>query len=447
MALETGTYISDLVATNPLDADQKAQGAGHLRLIKAATKATFPNVTGAVTPTHTELNYVDGVTSAIQTQLDAKAPNASPTFTGTAVLPSTTSIGNVSATELSYLDGVTSAIQTQFSTEIAARAAADALLAPLASPALTGTPTAPTATAGTSTTQVATTAFVGATAFSAALPSQTGNAGKFVTTDGSSASWASAAFTGGSLTSAINTARATVASAATTADIWAAAGNQIDWTGTTTCTGFPAAPQAGAERVLICAGAAPFTAGANMLIDGVSSGNTMTCAANDTVIVRAVTAAQFKLSRVKYDGTANVGAGDHCVTVHTGNGFGATYYQNRRFTTAMTNVGTGITYADSAANGASFTINEDGLYAFVYQDFGASAAWNTAVTLNYLAINSPASIPVANRLVTGYTPASTAGVTIGGVFRLTATDVIRCVQDQQTNSTDEVYFSIRKVGS
>lgn len=37
-----------------------------------------------------------------------------------------------------------------------------ALKAPLASPALTGTPTAPTATAGTSTTQLATTAFVGA---------------------------------------------------------------------------------------------------------------------------------------------------------------------------------------------------------------------------------------------------------------------------------------------
>jgi hypothetical protein len=36
-----------------------------------------------------------------------------------------------------------------------------ALKAPLASPALTGVPTAPTATAGTSTTQVATTAFVG----------------------------------------------------------------------------------------------------------------------------------------------------------------------------------------------------------------------------------------------------------------------------------------------
>ena len=38
----------------------------------------------AVTATATELNYVDGVTSAIQTQLDAKAPLAAPAFTGTA---------------------------------------------------------------------------------------------------------------------------------------------------------------------------------------------------------------------------------------------------------------------------------------------------------------------------------------------------------------------------
>ena len=42
-----------------------------------------------------------------------KAPLAGPTFTGTVSLPSTTSIGNVSSTELGYIDGVTSAIQTQ----------------------------------------------------------------------------------------------------------------------------------------------------------------------------------------------------------------------------------------------------------------------------------------------------------------------------------------------
>ena len=51
----------------------------------------------------TELGYVDGVTSAIQTQIDGKqAVNA-----------------NVSTTELGYLDGVTSAIQTQVDAKIA----------------------------------------------------------------------------------------------------------------------------------------------------------------------------------------------------------------------------------------------------------------------------------------------------------------------------------------
>lgn len=38
---------------------------------------------------NTELGYLDGVTSAIQTQLNAKAPSANPTFTGTVTVPST----------------------------------------------------------------------------------------------------------------------------------------------------------------------------------------------------------------------------------------------------------------------------------------------------------------------------------------------------------------------
>ena len=80
--------------------------------------------------------------------------------------------------------------------EILARSEADTALtntfanyAPLASPALTGTPSAPTAAAGTGTTQIASTAFVMTQAFTAALPGQSGNAGKFVTTDGTAASW------------------------------------------------------------------------------------------------------------------------------------------------------------------------------------------------------------------------------------------------------------------
>jgi hypothetical protein len=43
----------------------------------------------SVTANGTELNYVVGVTSAIQTQLNAKAPTASPTFTGSVIMPGT----------------------------------------------------------------------------------------------------------------------------------------------------------------------------------------------------------------------------------------------------------------------------------------------------------------------------------------------------------------------
>jgi len=74
----------------------------------------------SITATATEINTLDGVPATL------------------------------TATELGYVDGVTSAIQTQIDTK-----------APLASPALTGTPTAPTATAGDSSTKIATTAFVG----------------------------------------------------------------------------------------------------------------------------------------------------------------------------------------------------------------------------------------------------------------------------------------------
>ena len=65
----------------------------------------------------------------------------------------------VSSTEIGYVDGVTSAIQTQLDSKLAT-ATASSTYAPLANPALTGTPTAPTAAANTNTTQIATTAYV-----------------------------------------------------------------------------------------------------------------------------------------------------------------------------------------------------------------------------------------------------------------------------------------------
>lgn len=46
MALEVGTRINDLVATNPLSSDPAGQGDDHLRLIKACIKGSLPNIGG-----------------------------------------------------------------------------------------------------------------------------------------------------------------------------------------------------------------------------------------------------------------------------------------------------------------------------------------------------------------------------------------------------------------
>lgn len=128
MGLETGTYISDLVTTNPLGSDAKSTADDHLRLIKSCLKTTFPSVTGAVTVTHTDINTVT-----------AKGNISGQTWTGAHTFPATT-----------Y--GVTAAL-------------------------------------GDNSTLLATTAFVVGTAFASTLPAQTGNANKVITTDGSLASW------------------------------------------------------------------------------------------------------------------------------------------------------------------------------------------------------------------------------------------------------------------
>jgi len=100
----------------------------------------------AITATAAQINHLVGVTSAIQTQLNAKQATITGGATTIATANLTASVALVSdasgkvaasavtATELSYLTGVTSAIQTQINAK-----------APTASPTFTGTVTAPTA--------------------------------------------------------------------------------------------------------------------------------------------------------------------------------------------------------------------------------------------------------------------------------------------------------------
>lgn len=137
MGLETPVYIDDLVATNPTADDPKSQGDDHIRNIKLAIKNTFPNVGGEVQAAAQEMNYLVGCTQNIEDRFDGL----------------------------------------------------DTTKANLASPALTGTPTTPTADVGTTGNQIASLDFVIAASLSASLPGQTGNAGKFISTDGTNGFW------------------------------------------------------------------------------------------------------------------------------------------------------------------------------------------------------------------------------------------------------------------
>ena len=154
MALEdlTGTkYIDDLVSTNPAAGDDVSEGDDHIRGIKNVLKLTFPSIDGAITATDTELNYVDGVTSAIQTQIDSKTTNA-------------THSGEVTgATALTIADNVVDEANLKVS-----NAPSNGYFLSAQSGA----------TGGMTWAEVD------------ALPSQTSNSGKYLTTNGSAASWA-----------------------------------------------------------------------------------------------------------------------------------------------------------------------------------------------------------------------------------------------------------------
>ena len=99
MTVESASYISQLNAAYPADADDIKEGGGptnapgsnpgHINMIKSVLQTQFSGLAGTTavttseaemnvldgipaTLTATELGYVDGVTSAIQTQIDAK---------------------------------------------------------------------------------------------------------------------------------------------------------------------------------------------------------------------------------------------------------------------------------------------------------------------------------------------------------------------------------------
>lgn len=97
---------STTATSNQPDSGDTATVQSDLQRIQAAMRIIMPNVNAALTPTHTELNFVDGVTSAIQTQINAKAGLVSPSFT-TPILGTPTSGTLTNCTGLPLTTGVT----------------------------------------------------------------------------------------------------------------------------------------------------------------------------------------------------------------------------------------------------------------------------------------------------------------------------------------------------
>jgi hypothetical protein len=157
MALETGTYVNSLVASNPASTDGLAQADDHIRLLKSTIKSTFPSVTGAVTSTHTELNALSGLSST-STELN-KLDGCTATTAELNLVAGLTA----STAELNHMQGATAFAGTLLDDANAGAARTTLGLATVASSGaygdLSGTPTATAAVAtsvwqaGTSTTE------------------------------------------------------------------------------------------------------------------------------------------------------------------------------------------------------------------------------------------------------------------------------------------------------
>lgn len=114
------------------------------------------------------------------------------------------------------------------------------------------------------------------------------------------------------------------------------------------------------------------------------------------------------------------------VRVKIGNGFGSTNTKIRRFTTNVETVGSAITYADSAADGASFTIAEDGVYSFHYSDQHSTAAASLGVTRNSTELTTNVNaVTEADLLVWANTPAAAITGMVSTSAYCRAGDVIR----------------------
>ena len=150
----TFTFVKDVANVTSAAASGTAAVSLKRRFAAVARDASdgvIKFITDITTKPTTTINFSEAGTSYADIRVDD--------ITADAITATSATIGDVSNTEIQYLNNVSSNIQTQLDAKLAS-ATASSTYAPLASPTLTGTPLSTTAAVDTNTTQIATTAYV-----------------------------------------------------------------------------------------------------------------------------------------------------------------------------------------------------------------------------------------------------------------------------------------------
>ena len=209
------------------------------------------------------------------------------------------------------------------------------------------------------------------------LPTQTGNAGKYLQTDGSDTSWEAVealSITGGSLTGGLNLARSTITQHATTMDLWALA-NTIDGTGSAvTITAIANAPQAGASRDFVPLAGTTITNNAMFAVQGNAD---YVSQVGDIFTFTAITVSTYEVWIFKRDGTSLVVADKRAIF-----GYGYTG-ANVSMTNLVSNTGvvandvTGVGTARSSLAAAGYGTDKA---IFGYGNTGANVSMTNLVS-------------------------------------------------------------------
>lgn len=375
-----------MTSSTIVNADVNASAAIALTKLAATTvsRALVSDGSGFITPssvTSTELGYLSGVTSAIQTQLGNKQP-LDATLTSLAAYNTN---GILTQTAADTFTGRTiTGTANQITVTNGDGVSGNPTISIPSSAALPGSPTTTTQSASDNSTKIATTAYADSAVSTGIATRQP--------LDSDLTSIAALTGTGIGVQTAVGSWTNRTITGTT---------NQITVTNGDGVSGNPV--------ISIPSSAA---------LPG--SPTTTTQSPNDNSTKIATTA------YVDAIGIATYPRSEVWVYTATGTGgVGTTNTAIRRFATTGKNTGSSITYADSAANGASFTINETGLYSITHCfQFTGGTVGGISLNSSQLTTNID-SITASDRMASAFTSGANAGNCVTATSILTATDVVR----------------------